>query len=87
MLLANRVSRFHSGTSMNEFSICSSVFFFNWKYFFVSEHSQLIIYLFIYLRILGSQKPGKAHRVTVISLPANRETLTDDKRRRITWNK
>ena len=27
-------------------------------------------YLFIYLRSLGSQKPGKAHRVTVISLPA-----------------
>ena len=32
--------------------------------------SYLFIYLFIYLRSLGSQKPGKAHRVTVISLPA-----------------
>ena len=33
-------------------------------------YHRLFIYLFIYLRSLGSQKPGKAHRVTVISLPA-----------------
>ena len=43
--------------------------------------------LYIYLRSLGSQKPGKAQQSNSYIATSNLETLTDDKRRRITWNK
>ena len=43
-----------------------------------------IIYLFIYLRSLGAKSQEKLNRGNSYIATSNRETLTDDKRRRIT---
>ena len=46
-----------------------------------------ILFLFIYLRSLGAKSQEKLNRGNSYIATSNRETLTDDKRRRITWNK
>ena len=53
----------------------------------VAEYS-FFIFFFICLRSLGSQKPGKAQQgQQLYRYQQPCETLTDDKIRRITWNK
>ena len=59
-----------------------SLFFFP-CYYSARGKKKIFIYL-SYLRSLGSQKSGKAHKGNSYIATSNHETLTDDKRRRIT---